>query len=406
MSTEANAYVSAPARGEPGKRLTILSIDGGGVRGIIPSTILECLESALRELDGESAALADYFDVIAGTSTGGLVTAMLTVPGDPDKTRPKFSAKQITETYLTDANTIFPPVNWGPLGKCLPGWLTGILAVLQKPKYDGKGLEKVIEAKVGSNVHLSETLTNVVIPSFDVTKQEPVFFNNLDAKRDPTLDPPIGKVARGTSAAPTYLPAVQFSTDPKTTYNLVDGGVFCNNPTHVAIVQAMKEVTTGTDYSQIMTTWDGYKNLLVLSLGTGEKTVHYSAAKVAKWGIVDWFIDRQEGSTPMIDIFSNGSADMVDYNVSVIFNGQDCGPENYLRIQARDLKGHTAMDDGSPANMMFLQKLATALLDEKAQARNPVTGEWFLLEKTNREYLMIFAKELSKERARRAPSKP
>nr|GEZ90639.1 patatin-like protein 2 [Tanacetum cinerariifolium] len=65
-----------------GNLITILSIDGGGVRGIIPSVILEFLETELQKLDGEDARLADYFDVIAGTSTGGLVTSMLTTPDE------------------------------------------------------------------------------------------------------------------------------------------------------------------------------------------------------------------------------------------------------------------------------------------------------------------------------------
>ncbi|KAF8377522.1 hypothetical protein HHK36_030904 [Tetracentron sinense] len=74
-----------------GNLITILSIDGGGIRGIIPGTILAYLESQLQELDGEDARLADYFDVIAGTSTGGLLTAMLTAPDDNN--RPLFAAK-------------------------------------------------------------------------------------------------------------------------------------------------------------------------------------------------------------------------------------------------------------------------------------------------------------------------
>ncbi|KAK8532094.1 hypothetical protein V6N13_131436 [Hibiscus sabdariffa] len=63
-----------------GKLVTILSIDGGGVRGIFPGTSLAFLESQLQELNGENARIADYFDFIAGTSTEGLVTAMLTAP--------------------------------------------------------------------------------------------------------------------------------------------------------------------------------------------------------------------------------------------------------------------------------------------------------------------------------------
>ncbi|KAF3339453.1 Patatin-like protein 2 [Carex littledalei] len=72
--------------------ITILSIDGGGIRGIIPAVILSFLESELQKLDGGDARLADYFDVIAGTtSTGGLLTAMLTAPNSEN--RPLFAAK-------------------------------------------------------------------------------------------------------------------------------------------------------------------------------------------------------------------------------------------------------------------------------------------------------------------------
>lgn len=394
------AIVSSAAQGTPGKRLTILSIDGGGVRGIIPATILRCLEANLKALDGPSAVLADYFDVIAGTSTGGLVTAMLTVPGDVDKTRPKFSADDICDVYLTDAVTIFPPVVTG-WWKLVPEWIPDFLAVLNKPKYDGTGLEKVIESKVGT-VRLSETLTNVLIPSFDVTKQQPVFFSTLDAKREPLLDPPIAKVARGTSAAPTFLPAVQFSTGSET-YNLVDGGVFCNNPTHVAIMHAIKEVKKGT-YSEIMQSWDGYQNLLVLSLGTGENPVSYDARNVATWGILDWFVDPVHGSSPMIEIFSNGSADMTDYNLSSIFHEQGCGPMNYLRIQTSDLRGLLAMDDSSELNLSFLQNIAFDLLHSPARVRNHVTGGWDALDKTNLDCLVLFAQELITERASRKPS--
>ena len=89
-----------------GNLVTILSIDGGGIRGIIPATILAFLESQVQELDGEDARLADYFDVISGTSTGGLVTAMLTAPNE--KKRPLFAAKDLKPFYLEHCPKIFP----------------------------------------------------------------------------------------------------------------------------------------------------------------------------------------------------------------------------------------------------------------------------------------------------------
>jgi len=89
-----------------GNLVTILSIDGGGIRGIIPAVVLTFLESELQKLDGEEARLADYFDVVAGTSTGGLVTSMLVAPNNTN--RPLFAAKDIQAFYMNHAPKIFP----------------------------------------------------------------------------------------------------------------------------------------------------------------------------------------------------------------------------------------------------------------------------------------------------------
>ncbi|KAL8151943.1 hypothetical protein V2J09_021751 [Rumex salicifolius] len=90
-----------------GKLITILSIDGGGIRGIIPGIILRFLESQLQSLDNDpNARLADYFDVITGTSTGGLVTAMLAAPDENN--RPLYAANEIVPFYLEHCPKIFP----------------------------------------------------------------------------------------------------------------------------------------------------------------------------------------------------------------------------------------------------------------------------------------------------------
>ncbi|KAH1065633.1 hypothetical protein J1N35_030620 [Gossypium stocksii] len=93
-----------------GNLITVLSIDGGGIRGLIPGTILAFLESQLQKLDGEEARLADHFDVITGTSTGGLVTAMLTTPDPNNGNRPLFAAKDINDFYLEHCPKIFPKI--------------------------------------------------------------------------------------------------------------------------------------------------------------------------------------------------------------------------------------------------------------------------------------------------------
>lgn len=97
-----------------GKKLvTVLSIDGGGVRGIIPGTLLAFLESKLQELDGPNARIADYFDVVAGTSTGGIITTMLTAPNRDN--RPLYAAKYISSFYMEHCPHIFPQSRIGRL---------------------------------------------------------------------------------------------------------------------------------------------------------------------------------------------------------------------------------------------------------------------------------------------------
>jgi patatin-like phospholipase/acyl hydrolase len=378
------------------------------VRGVIPSTILEFLEAELQKLDGPHVALADYFDVIAGTSTGGLLTAMLTAPDKNN--RPKFSAKQASETYINEATVIFPPLK-APF--FLPG-LRSLLRMLRGPRYSGNGLIKTVERLVGQT-RLHETVANVVIPAFDVKRQQPVFFSSQQAKKDPLADPLLGEVCRGTSAAPTYLPAVTFTTtnpeDPKVThtYQLVDGGVVCNNPTTVAITEAVKEITMGDGEISDRVDWKGtYRDLLVLSLGTGEKPVSYDAVKVAKWGVCGW-LQAGDGSVPLIEIFSNGSADLVDYNCSVIFSSHESS-QNYLRIQTDSLNGElSSLDNSSKTNMEQLVQVAKDLLDKRATTRDLASG--LLVPRTdlgtNREALVLFASWLSKEmRNRKPPQEP
>ena len=84
------------------KKLTrILSIDGGGIRGILPGQVLVSLEEKLKKLDkNKDAKIADYFDLIAGTSTGGILSCMYLTPTDEKNKRPKFSAKKAVELYL------------------------------------------------------------------------------------------------------------------------------------------------------------------------------------------------------------------------------------------------------------------------------------------------------------------
>ncbi|XP_041025893.1 patatin-like protein 2 [Juglans microcarpa x Juglans regia] len=385
-----------------GKLITVLSIDGGGIRGVIPGTILSFLESELQKLDGEDARIADYFDVIAGTSTGGLVTAMLTSPNE--KNRPLFAAKDIKDFYLNQCPKIFPQNScaWFP-------HITKIMKALSGPKYDGKYLHSLVKEKLGST-RLHQTLTNIVIPTFDIKRLQPTVFSSYEVKRNPSSDALLSDICIATSAAPTYLPAHYFQTkDPAgkvRDFNLVDGGVAANNPALLAIGEVTKEVTKGNTDFLPMQPMD-YGKFLVISLGTGSSKVakKFNAHEAAKWGILSWLTNG--GSTPIVDIFTQASADMVDLHLSVVFQALQSA-QSYLRIQDDKLTGDiSSVDIATKKNLDDLVKVGEELLKEPVSRVNLETG---LFERsgheTNEEALRRFAKILSQERQLRHAKSP
>ncbi|TKY61687.1 Patatin protein 2 [Spatholobus suberectus] len=189
-----------------GGLVTILSIDGGGIRGVIPGFILAVLEAELQKLDGEDARIVDYFDYIAGTSTGGIMTALLTTPSTKNG-RPR-SAKEISQFYRNEGpiifskeaeikNSVTKPLMESFDPDPLPGaslfrkmvtfpksWVlkAGVWCWSKAfaPIYDRSNLKEKITEIVGG-IHLTDTLTNVVIPAYDMKSLHPVIFSTQQA---------------------------------------------------------------------------------------------------------------------------------------------------------------------------------------------------------------------------------
>ncbi|KAI9109313.1 hypothetical protein K1719_019657 [Acacia pycnantha] len=415
------------------KIVTILSIDGGGVRGIIPAIILEFLEKELQKLaKDENVRIADYFNVIAGTSTGGLITAMLTAPNKADSNRPQFTAQQIVEFYKTKSKDIFP----------LKRWQQSDLDYLSKPKYNGKELCKILKKTLGET-KLSETVTNVVIPTFDMKQIRPQIFSSFRVRRTngAEVDVELSNICIGTTAAPTYLPPHYFENDDRQ-FHLIDGGVIANNPALIAICEVAlnrpppqewqhESGITNTEISQ-KSTWswpptakkdkerrqndkerrqkekiseltqalkeavpevkpNEYDKIYLVSIGTGfrkrdeevmarrkmgqklaEKVFRnevYDAKKARKWGILAW------GAGPISELTLDGSQDMVDYHLDSVFRGPD--KSNYLRIQTNKLNGDMVdMDCATDENIGQLEKLAKEeILGKQVKRMNLETFE-------------------------------
>jgi uncharacterized protein len=319
------------------KLTRILTIDGGGIRGLIPARILVSLERKLQQRTGrKDARLAEFFDLVAGTSTGGLITCLLLAPGE-NKWAPAFTAQEIVDLYLAHGAQIFN-ASWGKRFRSLNG--------LRDERYEARGLEALIDEKVG-DVWLSQLIKPCLITAYDVTRRKAKFFTQHDARND-DKDYPIKVVARATSAAPTYFEAMP-GENGRTPYAYVDGGLFANNPTMCAYVEAYRKLA-GKPTAE---------NMVILSLGTGQITRSYPYHNVKNWGMVQWL-------RPLIDIMMSSAAETVDYQMRQMFMAHGRSP-SYLRLQTTIATNDVElaeMDNVHPTNMDRLLALGVQLADE------------------------------------------
>ncbi|MDQ3572986.1 MAG: patatin-like phospholipase family protein [Actinomycetota bacterium] len=326
-------------------KMRILSIDGGGIRGLIPALFLARLEELLSARDG-SPTLAESFDLMAGTSTGGLIALGLTAPRGG---RPAMSAAQMVEMYAgEEGRRIFER----PAVRKLP--LLGRAVDLFTPKYSLGPLADVLEARIGPGL-LGEALTEVIVTAYDMSGRGPRFF-----KRWRPADQAVRMVdaALATAAAPTFFPAHEHGGE-----SLIDGGVFASNPTVAAIVEALKRTDDPVGLRG--------DDLLVVSLGTGSYETGFDQEEVEGWGAVNWVLPGEHGEPPLISAMLDGQSDAADHWAHVLLNHrpgtemppaseQGAGPR-YFRYQVR-LDRPLPMDDAGARNIASLRHHGEALV--------------------------------------------
>ncbi|KTS08064.1 patatin [Methylobacterium radiotolerans] len=228
----------------------ILSIDGGGICGILPASVLAELES--RFLDGRS--VAGHFDMIAGTSTGGII-ALALAHG--------LTARAIRDVYVERGGNIFPP-------PCRIERLTRFVRRHHRYVYERKPLEDEL-LRIFGETTFGEARTRLCIPAFEGFHGEPFIFKtpHHPVYRKDRSERMV-KVALSTAAAPTYFEAL-----PNNGYVMVDGGLWSNNPTMNALVDAL--ACFDLDRRQVQ----------VLSLGCGETAFKVDANK-SSGGMIQW----------------------------------------------------------------------------------------------------------------------
>jgi len=325
------------------KLIRILSIDGGGIRGIIPGQILVKLEQKLNEAEEKKgnknpeARIADYFDLVAGSSTGGILTCALLCPQSGHALKSKFTAQQVVDLYLKYGKQIFKR-RFKQKIRSLFGWTD--------EKFSAASLYNKLEEYFGETM-LSELRKPCVITSYDIERRHGHFFAQHDAKKMPDYNFKVKDVARSTSAAPTYFECASIKSAEDVTCYLIDGGVFVNNPALCAYAEARQLFKIGA------------KDMLILSLGTGSADKSFLYKKARNWGKIGWL-------RPLIDIMMSGAAEVVNFQLKQIYETVKAKGQ-YVRINP-NLKDNAnikpEMDDVSDENITALKELGTITAEQ------------------------------------------
>jgi predicted acylesterase/phospholipase RssA len=217
-------------------RRRILSIDGGGIKGVFPAALLAECESVLR-----LRSAGDYFDLIAGTSIGGILALALGLG---------LTAREVTDFFESKGPAIFPK-------DMLPR--NSLRLLFGRPRHSAENLRKCLQEVFGTKT-LADSRVRLLIPSFDATRADIHIYKTAHHPRlafDHRLS--AVEVAMATAAAPTYFP----SYDSKHCITLIDGGIWANDPTAIAVVEGICVLGWKSD------------EIDVLSIGCTEEAVDF-----------------------------------------------------------------------------------------------------------------------------------
>ena len=337
------------------KKIKILSIDGGGIRGIIPGTILNYIESEIQKrTNNPDSRLADHFDLVAGTSTGGILTCTYLMCDENGQS--KYSAADALNIYLERGGDIFSLSIWRKL------WT---IFGVRRPKYSVDALENALHDYFGDTM-TADLKRPCIITSYDIRDRKAVFFNKVDGVNNPVRNYKVKDVARATSAAPTYFKPARIKSAIDAPLVLVDGGVFANNPALCAYAEA-RTLDFGKQDTPGDIAFPSAEDMFVLSLGTGTEQEPYYYDKAKNWGMVSWI-------QPIIDIMMSGNSETVDYQLKQMFKAVK-KQGSYHRIQPSLHNAKSQMDDVSPQNLNAVHEAGLVYIANNEEKINKVIDQ-------------------------------
>lgn len=302
------------------ERVRVLSIDGGGIRAVIPIMVLARIEGITNR------PASELFDLMAGTSIGGTLAMALATPDEHG--RPRWRAEELLRVVTEHRKAVFH--------RSAAKRMTALGGVLHE-KYPTVGFAALARKLFGDRV-LGDVTTNVLVPSYSIEERRPLFFKSGAPEREAGLDVPLRLAAVAAAAAPTFFEPVKLETGGDGEYQaLIDGGVFANNPAMCAYAEACRS--------------DPEATMTMLSIGTGALTKRLKYEDAREWGLAHW-------ARPLLEVTFDGVNHAIDYQLRHLL------PErHYVRLQPELDERQSHLDDPSDDNMRLLQITGERLIE-------------------------------------------
>lgn len=326
-------------------KANILSLDGGGIRGIITANLLSYIEENLMSYN-KNSRLSDYFDLIAGTGSGGLIAALLTTPANNG--RPRYTAKDVLDFFIFEGEKIFDVSIWKKISS---------IGGLTDEKYSSTYLERVLD-KYFETTNLSDSTTALMITSYDIRNRSTRFFATTDTKMA-GRNFKLKDICHASMATPSYFEPARIKAANDTPYSFIDGSIFANNPGMTAYAEARTldfASFTGLESKPVN---PGANDMFFVSVGAGISKKPYFYEEVKDWGNLNWL-------KPIIDIMMSANVETTDFELKQLF--RTCTePETYIRLSPILQTMNPCIDDASEKNIKMLLELSEKFIIENKE---------------------------------------
>jgi uncharacterized protein len=300
--------------------IRVLSLDGGGARGIISmSVVVELVKRSGR-------TVSELFDHVAGTSTGSILACALVAPHPGNPAVARWQAQPCFAAYIVAIQKVLS--------------VRGVrerlhAANLFEPKFFNDALNEELHRVIGDSM-LSEAILGITVPAYEITDRRAVLFSAADARSSAEHDFKLWEVARASSAAPTLFEPHEMYSRTGVRHVLIDGGVIANNPSMAAFTDIERRGES--------------RDIAMMSIGTGAASYEFGWPEVQHWGIAQW-------ARPMLRLLLDSSSQAVDFELRHVL-----GKRRYLRFQIDIPRKAEALDDASDVNVDRLLTLGQELI--------------------------------------------